>query len=142
MANNLSAFLKENVKIESEVGYVASDRITDENGKPVEWKIQVLTAQELERMRDRHTKKVLVPGTREYKEKYDAEVFNSELLTSTIIYPELDDMELQNSWGVNDADQLLKVMLKPGEYADLANAVSEAQGFKVGMDDKVKEVKN
>ncbi len=142
MANNLSAFLKENVKIESEVGYVASDRITDENGKPVEWKIQVLTAQELERMRDRHTKKVLVPGTREYKEKYDAEGFNSELLTSTIIYPELDDMELQNSWGVNDADQLLKVMLKPGEYADLANAVSEAQGFKVGMDDKVKEVKN
>ncbi|MFC2429634.1 MAG: hypothetical protein ACFNO6_00365 [Anaeroglobus sp.] len=141
MATNLSAFLKENVKIESEVGYVASDRIT-ENGKPVEWKIQVLTAQELEKMRDRHTKKVLVPGTREYKEKYDAEGFNSELLTSTIIYPELDDIELQNSWGVNDADQLLKVMLKPGEYADLANAVSEAQGFKVGMDDKVKEVKN
>lgn len=141
MATNLSAFLKENVKIESEVGYVASDRIA-ENGKPVEWKIQVLTAQELEKMRDRHTKKVLVPGTREYKEKYDAEGFNSELLTSTIIYPELDDIELQNSWGVNDADQLLKVMLKPGEYADLANAVSEAQGFKVGMDDKVKEVKN
>lgn len=83
-----------------------------------------------------------MPGTREYKEKYDAEGFNSELLTSTIIYPELDDIELQNSWGVNDADQLLKVMLKPGEYADLANAVSEAQGFKVGMDDKVKEVKN
>ena len=142
MAENFSAFLKENVKIESEVGYVASDRFKDENGKPIEWKIKVLTTKELDRIRDRHTKKVLVPGTREYKERFDNEGFNSDLITETIVYPTLDEVELQNSWGANYPGELLKVMLLPGEYSDLASAVSEAQGFKVGLDDKIKEVKN
>ena len=51
-------------------------------------------------------------------------------------------MELQASWGVNDPLELVKAMLTPGEYADLLNAVVEAQGFEVGMDEKVRAVKN
>ena len=76
------------------------------------------------------------------REKFDSQGFNDAMLLESIVYPVLDDMELQDSWGVNDALELVKAMLTPGEYADLLNAVVEAQGFEVGMDEKVKAVKN
>ena len=43
--------------------------------------------------------------------------------------------------GVTEPVELVKAMLTPGEYADLLAAVTEAQGYDVGMEDKVKEVK-
>lgn len=138
---NLTAFLKNNVEIVNQVEYVASNRIKA-GDEPVAWKINVLQNKVIDKLRNRYTKMIKDGKTGVTREKFDSQGFNDAMLLESIIYPNLEDMELQDSWGVNDPLELVKAMLTPGEYADLLNAVVEAQGFEVGMDEKVKAVKN
>ena len=138
MAENLSAFLKQNVDVVNETEYVASKRIKV-NGEPVAWKIKTLATEETERMRKKYTTDRI---TRQSEERFDATAYNEDVLSKAITYPNLYDAELQDSWGVTEPVELVKAMLTPGEYADLLAAVTEAQGYDVGMEDKVKEVKN
>lgn len=142
MAENLSAFLKQNVEVVNETEYVASKRIKDANGEPVAWKIKTLATDETEKMRKKYTKRITDRITRQSEERFDTTAYNEELLSKVITYPNLYDAELQDSWCVTEPVDLVKVMLTPGEYADLLAAATEAQGFDVGMEDKVKEVKN
>lgn len=138
---NLTAFLKNNVEIVNQVEYVASNRIKA-GDEPVAWKINVLQNKVIDKLRNRYTKMIKDGKTGVTREKFDSQGFNDAMLLESIVYPNLDDMELQDSWGVNDPLELVKAMLTPGEYADLLNAVVEAQGFEVGMDEKVRAVKN
>ena len=142
MIDTLKGFLKQNAKIVTEVEYVASKRFTDENGDPIVWRIRVLTNKELEKLRDKFTKKVFEPGTRKSEEHFDVKDFTDELVIRTIAFPTLDDIDLQNSWGVSSEIDLVKAMLNGGEYTDLTRAIQEANGFETGFEDKVKEVKN
>ena len=142
MIDTLKGFLKQNAKIVTEVEYVASKRFTDENGDPIVWRIRVLTNKELEKLRDKFTKKVFEPGTRKSEEQFNVKEFTDELVTRTIAFPTLDDIDLQNSWGVSSEIDLVKAMLNGGEYTDLTRAIQEANGFETGFEDKVKEVKN
>lgn len=138
---NLTAFLKNNVEIVNQVEYVASNRIKA-GDEPVAWKINVLQNKVIDKLRNRYTKVIKDGKTGVTREKFDSQGFNDAMLLESIVFPNLDDMELQDSWGVNDPLELVKAMLTPGEYADLLNAVVEAQGFEVGMDEKVRAVKN
>ena len=138
---NLTAFLKNNVEIVNQVEYVASNRIKA-GDEPVAWKINVLQNKVIDKLRNRYTKMIKDGKTGVTREKFDSQGFNDAMLLESIVYTNLDDMELQDSWGVNDPLELVKAMLTPGEYADLLNAVVEAQGFEVGMDEKVRAVKN
>lgn len=138
---NLTAFLKNNVEIVNQVEYVASNRIKA-GDEPVAWKINVLQNKVIDKLRNRYTKMIKDGKTGVTREKFDSQGFNDAMLLESIVFPNLDDMELQDSWGVNDPLELVKAMLTPGEYADLLNAVVEAQGFEVGMDEKVRAVKN
>lgn len=142
MIDTLKGFLKQNAKIVTEVEYVASKRFTDENGDPIVWRIRVLTNKELEKLRDKFTKKVFEPGTRKSEEQFNVKDFTDELVTRTVAFPTLDDIDLQNSWGVSSEIDLVKAMLNGGEYTDLTRAIQEANGFETGFEDKVKEVKN
>lgn len=142
MIDTLKGFLKQNAKIVTEVEYVASKRFTDENGDPIVWRIRVLTNKELEKLRDKFTKKVFEPGTRKSEEHFNVKDFTDELVTRTVAFPTLDDIDLQNSWGVSSEIDLVKAMLNGGEYTDLTRAIQEANGFETGFEDKVKEVKN
>lgn len=142
MVETLKGFFKQNAKIVTEVEYVASKRFTDDEGNPIVWRIRVLTNKELDKLRARFTKKVYEPGTRTAEERMDLTAFTDELLVRTIVFPALDDMELQNSWGVSNELDLVKAMLNGGELTDLTRAIQEAQGFETGFEDKVKAVKN
>ena len=142
MIDTLKGFLKQNAKIVTEVEYVASKQFTDENGDPIVWRIRVLTNKELEKLRDKFTKKVFEPGTRKSEEHFNVKDFTDELVTRTVAFPTLDDIDLQNSWGVSSEIDLVKAMLNGGEYTDLTRAIQEANGFETGFEDKVKEVKN
>ena len=140
-SQNLTAFLKNNVEIVNQVEYVASNRIKA-GDEPVAWKINVLQNKVIDKLRNRYTKMIKDGKTGVTREKFDSQGFNDAMLLESIVFPNLDDMELQDSWCVNDPLELVKAMLTPGEYADLLNAVVEAQGFEVGMDEKVRAVKN
>lgn len=141
--SNLSAFLSQNaIKVEN-VKYVASKRFINEEGKPVEWEVGSITSDADELLRKTCTKRIPIPGKRNaFMPETDFNAYLTKLAVKCTIYPNLNDKEVQDSYGVMGAEQLLKVMLTPGEYADYANKVQEVNGFNIPLEDAVEEAKN
>lgn len=142
--NNLSFFLKQNVGQEENVKYVASKRFNDEKGNPIEWEIKSITPEEDDSIRKSCTKRVPIVGGRkgEYTKDVDSSKYLSTVITRCVVYPNLNDKEIQDSYGVMGAESLIKTMLKPGEYIDLANKVQEVNGYNVTQEELVEEAKN
>ncbi|MDF2839948.1 MAG: XkdN-like protein [Clostridia bacterium] len=141
--SNLSAFLAQNVIKDDKIKYVASKRFLDQDKKPVEWEVKGLTSAEDEMIRKACTKKVPVTGKRgQFTQETDYNQYLGKLAAACTVFPNLNDVELQNSYGIMGADALLKTMLKPGEYADYLAKVQEVNGFEVSMEELVDEAKN
>jgi hypothetical protein len=141
--SNLSAFLAQNVIKDDKIKYVASKRFLDQDKKPMEWELKSVTSAEDETLRKACTKKVPVPGKRgQFTQETDYNQYLGKLAAACTIFPNLNDVELQNSYGVMGADALLKTMLKPGEYADYLARVQEVNGFDTLMEELVDEAKN
>ena len=64
------------------------------------------------------------------------------LAVKSTVYPNLNDATLQDSYGVMGAEDLLKAMLLPGEYANYLNIVQQVNGFNQTFEEKVEEAKN
>lgn len=140
--SNLKAFLAQNVEQEENVKYIASKRFVEDK-KPVEWEIQSVTSEEDESLRKSCTRKVQVHGKKgQYTQETDFEKYLGLLAAKCIVFPNLKDADLQNSYGVMGDDTLLKKMLKPGEYQELLKKIQEVNGFDIGLDELVDEVKN
>jgi hypothetical protein len=141
--SNLSAFLSQNAVKEDNIKHAASKRFLDEKNNPMEWEIKSITSEEDEAIRKECTKKVQIPGKRgQYTQETDYTKYVGKLGAACTVFPNLNDAELQNSYGVMGADALLKTMLKPGEYADYLAKVQEINGFEQTMEDLVDEAKN
>ena len=138
----LKAFFKENVIKKVPVQYAASKRMVGEDGKPVPWEIRVLTNEEMDSLRDACTKRIPVKGIKDWKMEFDQDKFMIEMTLKSVVFPNLNDAELQGNWDAIGAEELLKAMLTPGELVDLYSAVSQASDFEAGMGDKIKTVKN
>jgi hypothetical protein len=141
--SNLSAFLAQNAIKDDKIRYAASKRFLGQDKKPMEWEIKSVTSSEDEAIRKACTKKVPVPGKRgQFTQETDYNQYLGKLAAACTIFPNLSDVELQNSYGVMGADALLKTMLKPGEYADYLAKVQEVNGFDISMEELVDEAKN
>lgn len=140
---NLSAFLAGNALQDENIKYAASNRFVDEKGKPMLWEIQSITTEEDELIRKQYTKNVLVPGTKnQYMQSFDANGYLGVMAAKCTVFPNLNDVELQDSYKVMGADKLLKVMLKkPGEYQEYLKKVQEVNGF-IPLDEAIEEAKN
>lgn len=140
---SLSAFLCQNAIQNEHIYYPVSPRFLDENNKPVEWELRCITSAEDEALRRDCTKRVPVPGRKgQYTQDVDFNLYLGKLAVRCVVFPNLDDVELQNSYGVMGAEALLKTMLKPGEFANLMAKVQEINGFDQSMEDLVDEAKN
>ena len=140
--SNFSAFLAQNKIKKDHVKFVASESFV-ENGKPIEWELRVLSADEGESLRRESTRKVPVPGRKgAYTQEFDGNVYLGKLTTASVVFPNLNDAELQNSYGVMGAEQLLKAMLTVGEYLNLSGKVGEINGFNESEEELVEEAKN
>lgn len=138
---SLSAFL--NPVKEQTRKVVVSKRFIGEDGKPIEWEIKTITAEEDEALRKACTKKVQVPGKRgQFTQETDYNKYLGLLVVACTAYPNLNDAELQNGYDVMGADNLLKKMLHAGEYTEYLANVQELNGFDSSMDELVEEAKN
>jgi hypothetical protein len=141
--SNLSAFLAENAVQVENTKYIASKRFIGEDGKPMPWEIGCITSSDDEALRKASTKRIPVPGKRnQYTQDLDVNLDLGRLAAKCTVFPNLDDAELQNSYGVMGADALLKTMLTPGEYADYLLKVQDVNGFDTTFEDEVDEAKN
>ena len=139
----LSGFLKQNaVKVENEKAAV-SNRFLGADKKPIQWEIRCITPAEDEEIRRECLRRAPVPGKKgQFVADVDADLYMGKLAAKCTVFPDLNDKDLQDSYGVMGADILLKAMLTPGEYAGYLNKVQALNGFDVSMDEMVEQAKN
>ncbi len=140
---DLKLFFKKN-KIEREnVEYVATESLRDENGNPLKWIIKPLKTVQAEAIREECTIDVPVTGKMGmYRPKFNNKKYIAKLITTAVVYPDLNDVELQESYGVMGAEQLIvEILDNPSEYNRLVEFVSD---MIIGKDinTEVKEAKN
>lgn len=139
--SDFKAFLQQNALETENIKFPVSNRFLDEKKKPIDWEIQAVTSEEDARIRKAHMKKVSGKGG-VVTQNFDAEEYLATLATRCVVYPNLNNAELQNSYGVMSAEQLIKKMLKPGEYQTLLQKVQEVNGYNLTINDLVEEAKN
>ena len=135
---SLNGFFKSNAKSLPDVKVVVSERFTNEDGSPIEWVLHPISTKKVEEITKRNTKTTIKNGKKE--SVVNEENLNAELLEAVVLYPSLNDAELQDSYGVSSANELLSVMLYPGETQVLTNALQEVMAGNKAND--IDELKN
>lgn len=142
--SDFSDFLSENkVKCEN-IKYAASKSFIDKvTGKPKEWELKTISNSLNEELQKQSQKKIPLAGkSGRYQIQLDENKYQALLVTNCVVYPDLNNKALQDSYGVMGAEDLVKAMLNVGEYADLAKQCLSINGFDVGLDELVEEAKN
>lgn len=140
--SNLSAFMRPNVAQIENHKYAASPRFVGEDGKPMEWEIRCIDADEYARIRGACIRQVPVTGKKgQYTQQLDTYAFQAKVCARCTVFPPLDNAELQNSWGVAKPEELLGKMLIGGEFDDYVTEVFQVNGFK-SEDNLVTDAKN
>ena len=144
MAENFEQFMKANKKEKPDIEYAATTSLCDAKGNPLKWKLRYIKSEELENLRSECTKEI--PATGRYGrtvEKLDDKKFISALMCASIVYPDLRNTALQESYGVKNQYDLLYAMIdNAGEYSALQMKINEMNNFDETMEDKVNEAKN
>ena len=142
--SNFSRFMKKNKIQKENTTFAATKSLLDESGEPLLWTVKPLSTSENDAIRDDCTMDIPVKGKPNmYRPKLNTSKYIAKLICASVVEPNLNDKELQDSYGVMTPDELLKEMVDdPGEYGDLAAFVQQFNGFTTTMDDKVEEAKN
>ena len=138
---DLKFFLKQNtIPVENQEVEV-SKRFKDDAGNTVKFEIKSISNEMDDALRKQNTRQVkkakgvVVP-------ELDQQKYFVDLVLKSLVYPDLDDKELQDSWGVMDSKELINAMLLPGEYTALLQEVQKINGWDLNVEDIKDEVKN
>lgn len=115
---NLNQLMKQNVIPMKIVEYTPSQRILDENGEPMVWKLKALTTDELTVIGETY--------------RGEAKRITLESILTSLVEPsraDFENSELQESWGAYSPAGLLNKMLLPGELVRLEQTVQSISGF-------------
>jgi hypothetical protein len=128
--SKLTSFFKENAK-QIENKKVKIDRFSEE------FEVRGLNASQTEKIMDRSIK--TKPGVNGKLVEYTSQGKYLRLMAiEIIVYPDLDDAELQESYGVKGAENLLDVLLTQEEVIQLVNAVDTS----ASINEEIEESKN
>ena len=143
--SKFSRFMKGNKKKKENGFYAPTESLCDEaTGKPLEWEFRHLTSKENDELRDSCTIEVQVTGKPNlFRPRLNSSRYINKMICAATVSPELQDADLQNSYGVMTPEDLLYAMVDDsGEYAELGTWMQKFQGFTRTLDDKVEEAKN
>ena len=141
--SNFSRFMKKNKIQRENTTFAATKSLLDENGEPLLWTVKPLSTSENDAIRDDCTMDVPVKGKPNmYRPKLNTSKYIAKMICASVVEPNLNDKELQDSYNVMTPDELLKeISDDPGEYSDFATFVQKFNGFTT-MEEKVEEAKN
>lgn len=80
--------------------------------------------------------------TRQKQTEIDQDLYNNRLMLACTVEPNFKDAELQRKYGVMGAEELLNLLLKPGQCTNLLVAILEVNGFNDDINDLTDEAKN
>ena len=106
-------FYRENRKDRGEKEVLLTERLTADGGQML-FRIRPMSQRENEEIWKR---------SGEEERRYE-----SMVLAESVVFPDLKDVNLQNSYGVAGAERLLGKLLLAGEYDRLRQAVEEING--------------
>lgn len=138
--NPFSDFMAGNAEQIPNQKIIASTRFKDKKGQPLEWEIRAITSDENEEIQRASMRTVSVSRGKQTKE-VDNMVFVYKMAVAATVYPDLNNAELQDSYGVKTPEQLLKKMLYPQEFDRYAQAILDMAGVE-SLEDLRKEAKN
>ena len=144
---SLSRFLKSNKTPGKEnVKYAVTKELTDEKGNPLLWEIKHLSSKEIRTIREESTtmETASEKGKTKATFKMDMELYTGKLIVNSIVYPDLLNAELQNSYGVTTPEQLIYEMVdNPKEFDDLVEFINKLNGLNTdSIDDEISIAKN
>ncbi|EOS49088.1 hypothetical protein FMM75_08950 [Lachnospiraceae bacterium MD335] len=142
--SKFSRFMKANKIAQKNEKFAPTQSLRDENGKPLEWEFKKISAKENEEIREACTMEVQVKGKPNmFRPKVKTSEYLAKMIAASVVYPDLYDKELQDSYGVMTPEDLVYAMVdNAGEYQELSVWLQNFQGFTKTMDDKVDEAKN
>lgn len=124
---DISVFFKDK-NVKNEIRKVKiSDRFKDKDGNVVEFEIQPLNPVLYTKLKDNNTKITIAKDGNGYP-KMDTVAITKELLSKCVIYPNLNDTELQNSYGVMGALDLATELLTTVEFNTLVEFLWKIHG--------------
>ena len=78
-----------------------------------------------------------------FRPRLNSTQYIAKVITNSVVYPDLYDMELQDSYGVMTPEELLYALVDDaGEYQDLMVWIQQFQGLTKGLEEKIEEAKN
>jgi hypothetical protein len=135
------AFLATNVAKVENKKVVISNRFKDDKGQPIKWELKTLSADDNDVLERRCYVNVPIVGRKgQFTRELDRNKYTSLLLAETVVFPDLNNAELQDSYGVKTPEDLLKKMLTLAEYNKLAEEMANASSE--NLNDLVDEAKN
>lgn len=125
--------------------FVARADFNDKTAKLKEAETQVsqlISADEYARIRGACIRQVPVAGKKgQYTQQLDTYTFQARVAARCTVFPDLNNAELQNSWGVAKPEELIGKLLIGGEFDDYVTEVFQHNGFKT-EDELVNDAKN
>lgn len=139
-----SRFLKLHREEKANVRFAATTAFKDEDGNPWEWEFKPLSTAEHDRIRDNCMVEAKVRGKKGMTQpKLDMSKYIAKMMVACTVEPDLHEVELQDSYGVMSAEDLIKELIpNPGEYGKLSVFLQEYNGFDVIEGEMVEEAKN
>ena len=139
--NSLEDFFQQKVKAVENKKIVASKRITDKQGNPREWEIKSITNKEDDALRRKNTTYIKTKSGATMP-RIDTAKYNESMIVECVVFPDLRNVQLIESWGVSTAEELLNKILTPGEINELLKAVQDVNGWVVDFNELVDDIKN
>lgn len=142
--SKFAKFMKANKVQKENEKYAPTKSLCDDKGNSLEWEFKHITSQENENIRESCMIDIPVTGKPNmYRPKLKTSQYLQKMILASVVFPDLYDSELQDSYSVKTPEDLLFAMVDdPGEYNDLGAWVQKFQGFNTSFDDKVNEAKN
>ena len=143
---SFKGFLAQNAKRVEYREVVISDRFVGDDGKPLAFKIRPVSDTENEAIKDSCIEiKQGNRAARRSKQKASAnfrmDQYHAAICAAGTVEPDLNNPELQNSYGAASAEELIGLMLLAGEGQDLYDEIMDLSGF-VNDSELVEDAKN
>ncbi len=140
----LSAFFKNNKKVKPNAFYPATKSLTDVDGKALEWEIKAISTKDNEAIREECMVEVPVKGKpHQVQFKLNSRAYLAKLIVKTVVFPDLYDKDLQDSYGVRTPEELVMELVdNPREYNELVGFIQDHSGLNETKADKVAKAKN
>lgn len=140
--SKFDAFMAGNVERVENKKVIISNRFKGADGKPLEFEIRAITESENSEMQRSSYVLMAVPGKPGQSiRELDNVKYTAKLMAASVVYPDLNDAELQDSYNVKTPEALIGKMLYMAEYNALAKEIAAFSNIE-GLAEMIAEGKN